>query len=575
MSPEDFKFEEVIVDPDYADGFILEDLLGEGGVGRVFLGFDKNIKREVAIKEPVTDKEGIDKERILARFIREARIAGQLEHPNIIPVYEFNTKPDGSYYYVMRYVHGQTLHQSIKDSETKKTDESFRKRMELLNNFISVCDAMGYAHSKGIIHRDLKPGNIVIGDYGETIILDWGLAKAYKEEGREESKKIPVDISLLDDEADSVTTRQDEFLGTPSYMAPEQIDPKFGEVDPKSDVYSLGVMLFMLLTGEKPYFGRKGKDVLKFIVSDNPSPSPDERYDEIPPELIAICKKAMAKNKKERFNDASQMAKELKAYRDGRLVSIYNYSRMELFKRFVVKNKLAISLSAAVVLSIIIGAGFAFNFAVEAHEARLKAEMALVDVANLSESAMTLSHDVAVKLNDYLENLKSDMKGAKNPKRLVEKYPEVEEFFAEGQLSKNIVPDKVFRTQDNRFGFYVKSGKIFALITVDKLTLSAIPFDPLKSEYQVWCMQDDGDILYDEDPKQVGKHLFTDAMYAKFPELLAFGDKMRNKPLGIGYYSFLSRGEGPTIYKIAAWDTINQESNANWKIVVTYPYISK
>lgn len=610
----------------YSDIFTLRGILGQGGIGRVFLGFDKNIEREVAIKELIAEKADAIKDRNLARFIREAKVTGQLEHPGIVPVYELNAKPDGTYFYVMKYVHGRTLYEGINSCFAETPEAAFRERLTLLPSLIDVCEAMGYAHSKGVIHRDLKPSNVILGEFGETIILDWGLAKAYKAEASNSSHPAPS--SEVEDDADSMLTRQGEMLGTPSYMSPEQIDSRFGQVGPESDVYALGVILFMILTGEKPYQG-KAKEFIKLVACDEPSPTPRTFGPFIPPELAAICEKAMAKQKKDRFANASEMASELKAYRDGRLVSVYAYSKKELFRRFIARNKIAISAAAAVGLSIIIGAGFALHFAADAHMARKSAERALVDVTDLSEAAMKLSRNATSELSNYFNNLSAEMKqvsielatinlaqGASlNPylKNLYKRHPEVEAFiimippgkitatFPEQHGAAPIIPidynqlaskfkdregaiSNIFKTAKGFPAFAIGTpirrqlkvaGTLLALMKASKVIPISLSFDPLKSDYQVWCMQENGYILYDEDPQQVGLFLFTDSMYAKFPELLTFGNQMKQERWGVGHYIFTAKGGIHEVYKIAAWDTIRPLDETNWKIVVTYPYTTK
>lgn len=501
----------------YTDHFTLKGLLGQGGIGRVFIGFDKNIRREVAIKELISDQPDKDKDTNMARFVREAKITGQLEHPGIVPVYELDKRPDGTSFYVMKYVHGRTLFESILGCRADTEEEAFQKRIKLLGNLISVLEAMGYAHSKGVIHRDLKPSNIILGEFGETIILDWGLAKKSIDDNFEEPCK--VDIEALEDDGDSMLTKQGELLGTPSYMAPEQIDPKFGRVDAQTDVYTLGIILFMLLTGKKPYAGR-GKEVLKPIVSDDPSPSPRSYGSFIPHELAAICEKAMSKDKKERFMDANEFLAELKAYRDGRLVSIYAYSKGELLRRFIAHNKLALSAITAVVIAIVIGSGFAVHFAVEAEQARESAENTLVDVMGLSKEATSLATMSVGELERYFHKNKNEVRSTE----------------------------------------------------MRKIIHEALSFDPLKSAYQVWVMNEKGKIIYDEDEKQMGLFLFTDATYARFPELLQLGERMRREVSGVGYYRFHARENEQVIYKIAAWDTFTPTDDIEWKIVVTYPY---
>jgi len=612
----------------YTDNFTIRRILGQGGIGRVFLAFEKNIGREVAIKELRAERLSSAQEdirdKIIKRFIREAKISGRLEHPGIVPVYEFGEKEDGTLFYVMKYVQGTTLFQLINECAAKSPEDRFRRRISLLDNLIAVCEAVGYAHSKGIIHRDLKPSNIILGEFGETIILDWGLAKQISEEEHEIFQASqPI---LSEDEADEVQTRQGALVGTPSYMAPEQINSKFGQVSPASDVFALGVILFMLLTGEKPYRG-KPKEIVEAIASGKPMPSPKAYGNFIPPELSAICEKAMAKKKEERFQDAAGFAAELKAYRDGRLVSIYAYSKRELFKRFIARNKIVVTAAVAVILSIIIGSGFAMHFAYDARKAKLRADRALVQVTQISGAATVLSRNSAIKLDNYFHLLVSEMqkatKGlpstnlAKTAKtravleQLDKSHPEIEALFiatpdgrvvasSSATIGRNeadilgnprkfhdlggVSVSNLFKMDDGSHAFFLQvpifyqstlRGSLSAYMRMDKILPTAVGFDPLKSEYQVWCMRPDGYIIYDEDKKQVGRFLFTDEMYANFPELLALGEQMKKQPWGIGHYAFTARDGETIIYKIAAWDTFTPTQDINWKLVVTYPYISK
>jgi serine/threonine protein kinase len=261
---------------EYSENFELRRIIGQGGAGRVFLAFDRSIGREVAIKEVLPAKQEEVKDRRLKRFIREAKISGQLTHPGVVPVYELTKKSDGAFFYAMKYVQGKTLLQAIMECVESDPLESFKKRIKLLDSLINVAEAMGYAHSKGIIHRDLKPSNIILGEFGETVILDWGLAKRIDEK-EEELPSGPISSRYLEDEKDEGLTREGAWLGTPSYMSPEQIDRTLGKVDFSTDVYTLGVILFMILTGTKPYPG-KGVDVIKLIIEAEGPPSPRSLY---------------------------------------------------------------------------------------------------------------------------------------------------------------------------------------------------------------------------------------------------------------------------------------------------------
>lgn len=497
----------------YAENFTKKGVLGEGGIGRVYLGFDKNISREVAIKELLIDKTDSDAERCVARFIREAKITGQLEHPGIIPVYQLNNKPDGALYYVMKYVRGKTLFAAIREMAAMKKAEAEKFRAKLLGHIIAVSDAIGYAHSKGFIHRDIKPSNIIIGEFGETVILDWGLAKGLSQVSVD---SIPGAVLQAEETERSELTIHGEYIGTPSYMPPEQIDSEWGIIDARSDVYSLGVVLFMVLTGRKPYVG-KGKEVMDQVVTSAASPVPETFNPEIAPELAAICKKAMSKNRNDRFANAIEMGNELKSYRDGRLVSIYSYTGRELLKRFFKRNKVLVMATAAVLISVIAASGISIHFGIKAHQARLLADAALVNVTQLSEASLGIAADIAEKIEKSLND-----NGA--PKNTVE---------------------------------FIKSH---------------LPFDPTTSKYQVWLMDSKGLIIYDEDPKQIGKYLFEDAMYTSFPELQQFGALVKEKEFGVGHYKFLAKEGGKIIYKIAAWDTIYYKDSIEWDVVITYPY---
>lgn len=616
LSPED--------EGTYSGNFELRKIIGQGGAGRVFLAYDRSIGRDVALKEVLPAKLDKSRDYHLKRFIREAKISGRLQHPSVVPVYELTKKSDGTYFYVMKYVEGRTLFHTIMDCcEDESPQGAFGKRLKLLDRLIDVAQAMGYAHSKGIIHRDLKPSNVILGEFGETVILDWGLAKRLDE--RDEA--APEDPELTMDETTEGLTRHGAQLGTPSYMAPEQIDAELGGVDATTDVYTLGVILFMILTGTKPYPGR-GEAVMKLILESEHPPSPRDVYDFVPPELAAICVKAMAREKRDRFQNASELAEELKAYRDGRLVSVYAYSRSELFKRFIARNKAAVIVSALLLLSIIVGAGFTTDFAFKAQRAKVKALNALEEVTSLSESAMILVRTKSHAVNKYFDELEKELIGATNRissigfgnrtalKRILgnikTKHPEVHDAFImdmRGQvvtsfpgtvvipkhvidhelryLKNELTPEDgdfsgLFTSDDGSKSFImsvpiVKGGKLVGglgtLMEVDVAVPTFLDFDPRKSPYQVWLMKDDGTIIYDEDEKQIGRNLFTDEMYRGFPELRQFGEMIRRQPWGIGHYNFRGEDESTDIYKVAAWDTLSSDGT-QWKLVVTHEYAS-
>lgn len=613
----------------YAENFLVEGILGSGGIGRVYLAVEKNLGREVAIKELIAEKLGIHRDRTIARFVREARVSGQLQHPGIVPVYQLSSKPDGSFFYVMKRVQGRTLLQAIKEAADLSPEEAYRKRLSLLGELIAVADAMGYAHARGVIHRDLKPSNIVLGEFGETVILDWGLAKRLGDDSLEPSGELGGSGESHPEGGgeEPLKTRDGAHLGTPPYMAPEQVDSRFGPVGPASDVYALGGMLFMLLAGERPYPGR-GMEVMRSIASDEPSPSPRAGRPFVSPELAAICERAMAKDPARRFRSGAEFAAELRAFRDGRLVGVYAYSRMELFRRFVARNRMPIAAAIAVLLSIVGGAGYALHFASEAHEARARAERALADVTDLSDVTMILAEKASESLDGFFARAGKGLAdaaeeigpvGLAKPDRLARSlehlkglHPEAAAAIAispPGKLAAiapagswvrpSVTPELYDRllgkldgwrsavgdlftlegTTERAFAVWApagsparSSGIVALLFEVNRAMPVALGFDARTTSHQVWCMREDGYIFYDEDPAQIGKNLFSDVMYAGFPELLSFGERIRAEPWGVGHYAFRAPSEEGINYKVAAWDSFTPAEGLTWKVVISHSY---
>lgn len=584
----------------FSDDYHVVKTIGEGGIGRVILAFDKKIERNVAIKELQLERLHGNKDVVLARFVREAKVTGQLEHPGIVPIYELRTKEDGTFFYVMRYIHGITLLDAVNKCLTPSPETSFRSRLKYLDNFVSICDAVGYAHSKKIVHRDLKLSNVIIGEFGETVILDWGLAKHYEKEGADEHFEVSAH-KTGEGENDEELTRTGVLLGTPSYMAPEQADSEKGELRPSTDVYSLGVILYMILTGLRPY-KEKGRKILEPLLGDDPSPSPRVHGEFIPAELVAICEKAMKKDQRERFQNAAEMAKELKEYRAGRLVSVYAYTRMELLKRFIARNKLVIAATTAIIMAVIAGSVFAVRYAVEARRARLAAENALVNVIEVSESALKLSRESVNEVNTYFTGLIAAMRraasGADIDKAVLAIKKTYPEFYAidfkscrSGALSPPIcgrLENKVALikadtdTKDHPVDFSVdipvfQGGKYLGALTAtgdaDKVIMAALAFDPLKSEFQVWFLQDDGLVIYDENAAMIGTNIFDEKRYADYPEFVKFGREIIGNAWGVGNL-LAANVQGPErVYRIAAWDTATILSQVNWKVIITYPYV--
>jgi len=335
--------------------YTLKGEKGRGGIGRVLIAFDEHIGRDIAVKELLGEKDSGTGEQtpqssptspVNVRFLREARVTGQLEHPGIVPVYEIGKRDDGTLYYTMRLVKGKNLKKAIEDAS------DLSERLKLLTHFHDLCNAVAYAHSRGVIHRDIKPENVMIGEFGETVLLDWGLAKV-KGEKDEGADKLEKGIEQLKNLAAGVTVAG-HAMGTPAYMPPEQALGEIEEIDEKSDIYSLGVALYEILTGETPHSGMSAYDIIAKVVSNEIIPV-QQKDANIPKELGAIAEKALKKKKADRYLTSRDLAEEIEQYLSGDKVGAYEYSSWELLKRFVAKNKMIVALIFALIVSLTFG----------------------------------------------------------------------------------------------------------------------------------------------------------------------------------------------------------------------------
>jgi eukaryotic-like serine/threonine-protein kinase len=294
--------------------YTLIRLHATGGIGRIWLARDNHLGREVAFKELRPEQAGNATQQ--TRFLKETCITGQLEHPGIVPVYEFGRHPDNRQpFYTMRFIRGRDLSDAAHAFHAKRTAGRFDplEWSILLNAFVMVCNTVAYAHSRGVLHRDLKGQNVVVGDFGEVVVLDWGLAKVIgQSEGESSESSIAVDSG---ESGDSALTVQGDLIGTPCYMAPEQAAGHPSQIDCRTDVYGLGAILYEILTGQSPFRDRDTREVLRKVREEEP-PRPRLFWADVPPALEAMCLRSLAKRPADRFASPGELAREVQQWQE-------------------------------------------------------------------------------------------------------------------------------------------------------------------------------------------------------------------------------------------------------------------
>jgi serine/threonine-protein kinase len=278
------------------DRYRLGRRIGKGGMGEVMAARDVQIARDVAIKRM---RAAAPSDKAIRRFLREANVQGRLEHPAIVPVHEIGRDADGLPYFVMKKLAGTSLQKILED-------RGFA-RQRVLRAFADVCLAVEFAHVRGIVHRDLKPDNIMLGDFGEVYVLDWGVAKIL---GEDESEFADIGSG-----SGEHATRAGTAVGTPGYMAPEQVRGQ-SDIDGRADVYTLGCLLFEILSGE-PLHPRGNAGMQSALAQFDARPSSRTPDRDIPPELDALCEKATAFDRNTRIQTARELGERVERYLDG------------------------------------------------------------------------------------------------------------------------------------------------------------------------------------------------------------------------------------------------------------------
>jgi len=350
--------------------------IAHGGMGRVVKVWDRDLARELAMKTLRDDEVGSPRATpavdAAARLMAEARITGQLQHPGIVPVHEVGLGAHGMPFFTMAVVRGSSLaavidelHRHTQPRESGAPSWTLSRVVDVL---VRVGEAVAFAHSRGFVHRDLKPANVMVGEFGEVYVLDWGLAK------RMDGGDLPTGPGPALPDCVSLTSAGD-VLGTPPYMAPEQARGEVERVGPAADVYSIGAMLYHVLAGHMPY-GEAGADTssraVHARVCEGPPPPLSASCARAPAELVAVCEKAMARDSAARYPTVARLADDLRAFRDLRVVRAYEAGAMAELRKWVRRNRLAAAAAAAAVLTL--GTGLVVSLLLrqeaDAHAAR-------------------------------------------------------------------------------------------------------------------------------------------------------------------------------------------------------------
>ena len=358
--------------------------LGRGGDGVVIAAIDRKMQRPVAVKS-THSKQTSRADQL--RFLREARVTGQLNHPNVMPVYDIGTDPDGSLFFTMKEVTGHSLAQRLVSGRGGSI-------VERLLVFRQVCNAIAFAHSRGVLHRDIKPANIMMGEFGEVLVVDWGLCKVIGE-SPEDFENMTLKVS-----SDELQTRQGQIAGTPAYMSPEQAEGRIDALDNRTDIYSLGALLYALITERPPFKGPVNQVLEQVSRGDFPSArtvSPKT----VPRELDLIVQRAMALNPADRYQRVSELSDDIQAYIEERPVTAAEYSWTQRAGKWTSRNKqvvrpVALTASLAL-LALGVGAlvhvnqlGTSRDAAVaEAERANAAEREALIEVVNGRASLFT------------------------------------------------------------------------------------------------------------------------------------------------------------------------------------------
>ncbi len=345
----------------------------KGGLGAVFVALDGELYREVALKR-ILDQHADDPVS-RQRFLLEAEITGNLEHPGIVPVYGLGTYPGGRPFYAMRFIRGDSLKEAIEQHHAGAKDRTGLELRRLLHRFLDICNAIDYAHSRGVLHRDIKPANVIVGKHGETLVVDWGLAKPL---GRVEPGVDAGERTLVPSSAvGSAETLPGSALGTPAFMSPEQAAGELEKLSPRSDVYSLGATLYCLLTGRPPFEG----DVFEIIakVRRGEVVPPRALDPTIDPALEAVCLKAMSTRPEDRYPGARALAEDVERWTADEPVTAWREPLARQVRRWMRRHRTGVSAAAVALVAVTGGLAAVLGVQARANRDLTAANAALAD----------------------------------------------------------------------------------------------------------------------------------------------------------------------------------------------------
>ena len=372
------------------------ELIDQGGMKKILSCYDRITDRDIARASLLSQEPGS------SDFLREARITAKLEHPNIVPIYDIGAE-DGQVFFIMKKLGGENL-QNIIDCLALKDPKATKQfpLSVLLDIFLKVCDAVAFAHSKKILHLDIKPANIQVDEYGQVLVCDWGLARDANDE------YIRSESSCVDNDFDLKLSRNDRVVGTPGYMAPEQIHRDFGSRGPCTDIFSIGALLYTILTFKRPVQGEGLEEILANTVNGKLVP-PQERCDKIniPSALNLVVMKAMSHKGEERYISVSDLADDIKAYINGFATSAENASFTSQISLLLKRNKKISLVSAGAICVIFTISWFFIHQLVNEKNLALTAQRNEAKMRQYAESSQKLAKQAEVEALNLVEQLQN------------------------------------------------------------------------------------------------------------------------------------------------------------------------